>query len=180
MVGRRRRWRAAAQSILVGVFLAAASAEPAAQGQGRQNAPLRPGVAPGEIQQLFDAMVVMRAQETLKLDDEQYPRFLTRLRALQEARRRTEVERTRILQDLRRMVQAADPKLDAQILDRLKSLDDVEMRAAADARKALESLDEVLDPRQRAAFRFLEEQIERQKVELLLRARQANRPAGRL
>ena len=40
----------------------------------------------------------------------------------------------------------------------------------------MEAVDQVLDLRQQARFRVFEEQMERRKVELLLRARQANRP----
>ena len=43
-------------------------------------------------------------------------------------------------------------------------------------RKAYNALDEVLDVRQQARFRVFEEQIERRKIELLMRARQQNRP----
>ena len=42
-------------------------------------------------------------------------------------------------------------------------------------RKAYNALDEVLDVRQQARFRVFEEQIERRKIELLMRARQQNR-----
>ena len=45
-----------------------------------------------------------------------------------------------------------------------------------DVRQALEGVDQVLDLRQQARFRLFEEQMERRKVELLMRARQANRP----
>jgi hypothetical protein len=154
-----------------------------AQGQGRPNAPQRPlaseRATPAEIQQLFDAMVVMRAEQTLKLGEEQYAQFLTRLKALQDVRRRAERERMRVLQELRKMVQAADAALDDRIVERLNALNEADVRAASDVRKAMEELDAVLEPRQRAMFRFLEEQIERQKVELLLRARQMNRATGR-
>ena len=40
------------------------------------------GVSPGEIQRLFDAYVVMQAQQELQLSDEQYPKFLSRVKAL--------------------------------------------------------------------------------------------------
>ena len=75
--------------------------------RGAQNAApdAAPGVSQGELQRLFDAYVLMQAQETLQLTDAQYPQFLARLRALQEVRRRTLVERTRIIQELRRIVQ---------------------------------------------------------------------------
>ena len=45
----------------------------------------------------------------------------------------------------------------------------------ADARKALDALDQTLDLRQQARFRVFEEQMERRKLELVTRARQANR-----
>ena len=35
-------------------------------------------MTPGEIQRLFDAYLVMEAQQALKLTDQQYPQFLTR------------------------------------------------------------------------------------------------------
>ena len=37
-------------------------------------------MTPGEIQRLFDAYLVMEAQQALQLSDQQYPQFLTRLR----------------------------------------------------------------------------------------------------
>ena len=46
------------------------------------------GVSPGEIQRLFDAYVVMQAQQELQLSDEQYPKFLAQVKALQAVRQR--------------------------------------------------------------------------------------------
>ena len=56
--------------------------------------------------------------------------------------------------------------------DRLKGLREEDDRAAADIRKALDGVDEVLDVRQQARFRLFEERMESRKLELLLRARQ--------
>ena len=55
------------------------------------------------------------------------------------------------------------------------ALQELESRTAAEMRKAYNALDEVLDVRQQARFRVFEEQIERRKIELLMRARQQNR-----
>ena len=55
-------------------------------------------------------------------------------------------------------------------------LQEIESRTAAEVRKAYTALDEVLDVRQQARFRVFEEQVERRKIELLMRARQQNRP----
>jgi hypothetical protein len=162
---------------LVGGLSAAAEAQPAGR-SGRspradQTLP-EGGVSPAEIQRLFDAYVVMQAQTELQLNDEQYPRFLTRVRALQEARRRGLFERGRILQELRRL-SAARPIDETQTRAALRRLAEHDSRTAAAVLQAIDSVDQVLDLRQQARFRIFEEQMERRKVDLLLRARQGNR-----
>jgi hypothetical protein len=139
-------------------------------------------MTPAEIQKLFDAYLVMEAQQALTLSDEQYPQFLTRLRALQETRRRNQQERFRLMGELQRL---SNPRQgartdDAMLKDRLAALQELETRSAAELRKAYTALDEVLDLRQQARFRIFEEQIERRKIELLMRARQPNRPNQQL
>jgi hypothetical protein len=132
------------------------------------------GVSPAEIQRLFDAYAVMQAQTELQLSDEQYPRFMTRVRALQDARRRGLMERGRILQELRRLSgpQAGD---ETAVRAALKRLADLETKTLADVRQAMDAVDQVLDTRQQARYRVFEDQMERRKVELLLRARQGRR-----
>ncbi len=60
----------------------------------------------------------------------------------------------------------------ALIRERLAALQELESRNAAESRKAYSDLDALLDPRQQARFRVFEDQIERRKLELMLRARQ--------
>jgi hypothetical protein len=152
---------------------------PQEPGSNQGGAPPEPGVAPAEIQRLFDAYTVMQAQQQLQLTDEQFPRFLTRIKALQEVRRRTENERGRILQDLRRLTRPGGPRVeDGTLQERLKALDALEARSTEDVRQALAGVNAVLDIRQQAQFRLFEEQMERRKLELLMRARQARRAAG--
>jgi len=156
---------------------AAVSAQGQPPGGG---APLeQPGVSPAEIQRMFDAYALLQAQEQLKISDEQYPQFLTRFKALQDVRRKALQERTRIIQDLRRLTNDAQPD-DGQMKDRLKALQELEVRSAADVRKAYDGIDQVLDLGQQAKFRVFEELMERRKLELVTRARQANRAKGRL
>jgi len=145
------------------------------QRQGGGSGPDEGGVTPAEIQRMFDAYALMQAQEQLKIGDEQFTRFLTRFKALQEVRRQTLQERARIIQNLRRLVNAPQPD-EAQIKDRMTALQEVEARSAADMKKAYEAIDQVLDIRQQAKFRVFEETMERRKLELVMRARQANRP----
>ena len=151
-----------------------AAAQAARAPRRAQPLPQADGVSPGEIQRLFDAYVVMQAQQELQLSDEQYPKFLARVKALQAARQKAQVERNRILQDLRRLNTA--PSLDeAQVRIQLKAVADLDERLGSEVREALAGIDQVLDVRQQLRFRLFEDQMERRKVDLLMRARQANR-----
>ncbi len=158
-----------------------ASAEEGQNPPPRGGGPL-PGLdngdmTPGEIQKLFDAYLVMEAQQALQLSDQQYPQFLSRLRTLQDTRRKNQQERNQLMNQLQRLT---NPRAqvrgdEAMIKERLTALQELESRNAAEMRKAYNALDEVLDIRQQARFRVFEEQIERRKIELLMRARQQNR-----
>jgi hypothetical protein len=143
--------------------------------------PLGPGgnFSPAEIQRLFDAYALVQAQETLRLDDQRYGQFVSRLKVLQETRRRLQQERQRRLQELLRLSNQPDPVDENLLRDRVRALADHDERASAEVRKAYDGVDQVLDVRQQARFRVFEEQMERRKLELLMRARQANRPAQR-
>src|SRR2546423_6346813 len=130
-------------------------------------------VPPAELQRLFDSYALVQAQQFLNLSDEQYARFLPRFMALQAARRQALQQHTRVLNEMRRLVN--DGGSDDQIKAALKQLQDVDERGDADARKAEEAVDQSLDLRQQARFRIFAEQMERRKLELVTRARQANR-----
>ena len=137
-------------------------------------------ITPAELQRMFDAYALMQAQDQLKLKDEQYSQFLARFKALQEVRRRSLQERTRAIQGLRKMLNGAQPADESQMKEQLKTLDDLEARSATDVRKAHDAVDQVLDTAQQAKFRVFEENMERRKLELVTRARQANRPRKQL
>ena len=131
--------------------------------------------SPAEIQRMFDSYALIQAQDQLRISDEKFPQFLARFKALQDTRRRNMVERLRNIQELRRL--SNDPQADdTQIRDRLKALDELDTRSRVEIEKAYESINQVLDLRQQAKFRVFEENMERRKLELVTRARQANRP----
>jgi len=139
-----------------------------------------PALSAGQIQRWFEAYTVLQAQDALRLSEAQYGRFVTRLKSLQEARRRHQQARNQILADLRKLTnpQATPASGDeAQIADRLKALRDEDERSALDLKKSYDALDETLDLRQQARFRVFEERMEQQKLELLMRARQNARNA---
>lgn len=160
----------AAALLLVVAGGTAASAQPVPPGDATE-------LRPGEIQRLFDAYLVMEAQQALGLSDVQYPAFLQRLRALQDTRRRHLAARGALLAELGRMSapRAPQPADEGAIRERLTALQELESRSAAETRKAYQELDALLEPRQQARFRVFEDQIERRKLELMLRARQQAR-----
>jgi hypothetical protein len=125
-----------------------------------------------EVQQMFDALTLMQAEQTLQLSETQFPDFVLRLRALQQQRRRYQQERRQLVQQLVKLTApAAAVSDDARIKERLKALADLDQRANVDLRAAYEAVDQVLSVRQQARFRILEEQVERRKFDLLARAR---------
>jgi hypothetical protein len=133
-------------------------------------------MSPAQVHQLFDAMLVMQAQNALALTETQYAQFLTRLRPLQEARRRNQQERVRLMNELQRLSNPRNPQppTESDLRERLGALHELETRSATEVRRAYDAIDEVLTPLQQARFRVLEEQIERRKLELVGRARQGN------
>ncbi len=159
---------------LSGISLSAQVVRPRAGGAAPA-APLEQGVSPAEVQRMFDAYALMQAQEQLNIADDQFSAFLTRFKALQDVRRRTLNGRGRVLMELRRILNQAQPD-EQMIRERLKTLQDIDVRGADEEKKAYEAIDQVLDLRQQARFRVFEEAMERRKLELVSRARQANRP----
>ena len=141
MTNRFPGWRVLAAAALSCTSLAPLAPAVRAQGRAAQQQPppatAQSGVSPAEVQQMFDAYALVQAQQVLKLRDDQYPKFLTRLRTLQAVRRRAENQRLRIINELRRATQAADGQVDEPMVkDRLKTLDDLSATAAAEIRQA--------------------------------------------
>jgi hypothetical protein len=131
-------------------------------------------VSAAELASMLDTYAIVQAQNALSLNDTQYGPFVVRLKRLQEVRRRNQRARNQVLNDLRKLAgpQAALPVDENAVRERLRTLRDLDDRAAAELQKAYDSLDEVLDVRQQARFRTFEETIERRKLDLVVRARE--------
>lgn len=137
-------------------------------------------LTPAEVVGMLDAWAVVQAQEALQLTDAQYGPFVTRLKRLQETRRRNQQGRNQVLQELRRLAgpQATPPFDDHAIRERLRALREHDDRSTAELKQAYDALDQVIDVAQQARFRIFEETIERRKLDLLMRARQGARRGG--
>jgi hypothetical protein len=148
-----------------------AQARSGAPGRGRAAADDRP-LGPMEVLDMLDAYALVQAQRALELNDSQYGEFVARLRRLQQVRRTSVQARNRLVNELRQLTRPDAPRFDeTAVRDRLRQLREHDERAAADLKKAHETLDEILDVRQQARFRIFEENLERRKLELLMRAR---------
>ena len=129
------------------------------------------GVRPAELAAMLDAWAIVQAQTALQLTDSQFGQFVARLKRLQDARRRNTQVRNRLLQEIRAMIAPGATADEAAIREKLKALRDHDEQAAAALRRDSEAVDEVLDAKQQALFRLFEERLERQKLDLLMRAR---------
>jgi hypothetical protein len=173
--------RAMGRGAALTVVLAFAVCHPAFAQRGRGRLPAagaaadQPAGSPAEIQRMFDSYALIQAQDQLKISDEKFPQFLSRFKALQDTRRRNMVERFRLVQELRKLSNDAQAD-ETQMKERLKALDDLDARAQGEVARAYDAINQVLDVRQQAKFRVFEENMERRKLELVTRARQANRP----
>jgi hypothetical protein len=141
------------------------------QGQGK-SAQQADRLEIAELQRLFDAYMVMQAQEALQLDDAQFGQFLPKLKALQDTRRRNEQARNQLVGELGRLTVPSAATIDeAAVRERLRALQELEGRSAAELRRAYDTIDQQLDVRRQARFRVFEQNMERRKLQLMLRAR---------
>ena len=158
---------ACAGVLMTGVALA----QPPPDAPARGRAANQTGLSPVEVLNMLDAYALVQAEKALELKESQYPEFVSRLKRLQETRRRNQQARNRLVQELRRMAQPDAKAGDEIVRERLRALKDHDVRAAAELAGAYDALDEVLEVRQQARFRAFEENLERRKIDLLLRAR---------
>ena len=170
------RTRLGVLALVLACFPLAASAQSAGRQGSLPEAPTR-NMSPMQVHQLFDAMLVMQARKALALSEPQYAQFVSRLKALQDTRRRNQQQRVKLVADLQRLTNPRNPRpaSESELTRRLDALQQLESRQAAELRRAYSDIDELLTPLQQARFRVLEEQIERRKLELIGRARQNKR-----
>lgn len=76
-----------------------------------------------------------------------------------------------MLAEISPLIQGPGPYEDDAIAEKLKALDDLNQRGQEEIRTAYAAVDGILTPAQRGRFRLFEEQIERRKVDLLMKVR---------
>jgi hypothetical protein len=165
--------------LVLTVAVAQAAAARAQEQPSRPDRAARGGqaVRPAELAAMLDAYTLMQAQNALQLSDAQYGPFVTRLKRLQENRRRNTQIRNRLLQELRTMTAPNATPDENALKEKMRALREHNLQTAATLQRDSEALDEVLDVRQQVRFRLLEERVERQKLDLLMLSRRRVTPA---
>ena len=135
----------------------------------------RPGMPVPQLQAMFDAYALVQAQRALQLSGDQYDRFVSRMTRLLDVRRKHMQQRMRLLGELRRKWRPETEE--AELVALTKQIDDLDMTFDTEQRAARRAVDEVLTPRQGAFLRFFEEDMERQKIDFIIRSRQKPVPA---
>jgi hypothetical protein len=174
MIMNAMRMRLSAAIVLAVVVLVpgmARSQEAPGPRRGQAGAPGAPALPPGELERWFDSYVLLQAQDTLQLTDAQFARVLPALKGLQAARRRGLQSRRQLVNSMAVLLKAT-PVDEASLQDRLRALRELDAKSSDDLRRAYDALDAALDTTQQARFRLFEEQVERRKLDLLMRARQ--------
>lgn len=137
---------------------------------GRRAAP--PPEATGEnAEVLFERYVRRQARAALQLTPAEMRVLEPRLQQLQVTRRRLQRERQRHLNQLALATRGSAPADAETVRERLEAFESFRVRAEDELRMARDSVDEVLTVEQRARFHVFEQRMERQKLELMARAR---------
>lgn len=170
----RRRIGTLALFVLVAISpgLAVGHAQEGERGRANRDAP---PLTNARLAAMLDTYAIVEAQNFLQLSDDQYGQFVARLKRLQDTRRRNMQARNRMLQDLRRMTAPDAATDETTVRDRVQALRAFDEEAFETMRREYEAVDELLNPRQQARFRILEERMEFRKLDILVRARERAR-----
>lgn len=133
-------------------------------------------VSVAEAERLFDRYMLGQARVVLQLTADQLAPFAERFDHLQALQRMRQRQRQRRLGELTALSRNGGAGTDDEAMARvLEALDADMVEADRQVREARVSLDEVLSVPQRARYRTFEVRMEREKLQLIARARAAAR-----
>jgi Spy/CpxP family protein refolding chaperone len=130
-----------------------------------------------DVEGLMEAYVISKLQEALELSDQQFAEMVVAQKKMSEHRRNFRREREKVLEQLRRLLGSPDGR-DDEIAPLLKRLDDLQEELNSQQRGDYEAIDKILDVRQRARYRLLEQEIQGRFQQMVreIRRRQNPRP----
>jgi hypothetical protein len=119
-----------------------------------------------------------KLQESLNLTDQQFAEMVVAQKRVSEHRQSYRRTRSRTLQELRRLLGEPDVPDDV-IASQLALLDELQESFNATQREDYEAIDEILDLRQRAKYRLLEQEIQARFQEMVREIRRVRSPEER-
>jgi hypothetical protein len=130
-----------------------------------------------DVEGLMEAYVISKLQEALELSDQQFAEMVVAQKKMSEHRQNFRRERQKVLEQLRRLLGSPDAH-DDEIAPLLKRLGDLREELNSSERRDYEAIDTILDVRQRARYRLLEQEIQRRFQQMVreIRQRQNIRP----
>lgn len=144
--------------------------------EGRGAGRGRAAVSVAEAERLFDRYMLGQARVVLQLAPDQLAPFAERFDRLQMLQRTRQRTRQRRLVELTAMSRSGGSGADDEAVARaIEALDADMADADRQVQDARVSLDEVLTVQQRARYRAFEARMEREKLQLIARARAAAR-----
>ena len=123
-----------------------------------------------EVERMMEAYVLSKIQESLELDDDQYGRMAVAQKNLQQARREYRRDRMSVLRKMRQTLRQ-NRGGDEELTDLLGQLETLKDEFAAKEKAGYDAIDDILDVRQRARYRILEQEIQRRLQQMLRRVR---------
>ena len=128
-----------------------------------------------DVEGLMEAYVISKLHDSLDLTDEQFAKMVSAQKKLSESRKNYRRERNKTLQQMRQILQSSDSG-EARLESLLDELDELQTSFESQQRTDYKSIDAILDTRQRARYRILEQEIQRRFQQMVREVRGRQNP----
>jgi uncharacterized membrane protein YgaE (UPF0421/DUF939 family) len=128
-----------------------------------------------DVEGLMEAYVISKLQEALDLTDDQFAKMIVAQKKLSEHRRNYRRDRNATLQQMRQALRTAESR-DDRLESLLNELEERQTIFENQQRAGYEAIDAILDIRQRARYRILEQEIQRRFQQMIREVRGRQNP----
>lgn len=128
-----------------------------------------------DVEGLMEAYVISKLQESLELTDDQFAKMIVAQKKLIEHRRGYRRDRNATLQQMRQALRSAESR-DERLESLLNELNELQASFENQQRADYKSIDAILDVRQSARYRILEQEIQRRFQQMIREVRGRQNP----
>jgi Spy/CpxP family protein refolding chaperone len=123
-----------------------------------------------DVEGLMEAYVISKLQEALDLTDDQFAKMIVAQKKLGEYRRSYRRDRAATLQQMRQALRSAESR-EERLESLLNQLEERQLSFENQQRSGYKAIDAILDIRQRARYRILEQEIQRRFQQMIREVR---------